>query len=317
MTHRVGIFVFDGMTLLDVSGPIDVLRLADPDGLHYTVSLVSTRGGVVRTSAGVDLAGSIAISDAGEFDTVLVVGGENLASEELDPELLAAVSALSEPAQRVASVCTGAFVLAELGWLDERRATTHWRHADALARRYPKVRVEPDVIHTRDGRFLTSAGITAGIDLVLAIVESDLGAHTARAVARELVVFMQRPGGQSQYSTALRRLAPSSSPLRGMMDAVIADPAADHTVASMAREMGVSVRQANRVFQTETGSSPAKWVEEVRVDAARTFILDGHPITRVAQLSGFGSDETLRRAFARHVGTTPSAFRDRFSTTEP
>lgn len=316
MTHRIGIFVFDGMTLLDVSGPIEALRLADPDGVHYAVSLVSTRGGAVRTSAGIDLAGSIAVADAGEFDTVLVVGGENLASEELDPELLASVSTLSESAQRVASVCTGAFVLAELGWLDERRATTHWRHADALARRYPRVHVEPDVIHTRDGRFLTSAGITAGIDLALAIVESDLGARTARAVARELVVFMQRPGGQSQYSTALRRLAPSSSPVREVMDAVIADPAADHTVTSMARKMGVSVRQANRVFQTETGSTPAKWVEEVRVDAARAFILDGHPITRSAQLSGFGSDETLRRAFARQMGTTPSAFRDRFSTTE-
>jgi transcriptional regulator GlxA family with amidase domain len=315
MPLRIGIVVFEGMTLLDASGPAEVFHLADPSGERYELVLVSAGGGTVRSSSGIAMTDTTDAADAGVFDTVLVAGGERLVDPPLGTGMLAAVESLSEGASRVASVCTGAFVLAELGFLDGRRATTHWRHALTLARRYPRIRVEPDVIHLRDGRFLTSAGISAGIDLALAMVEEDLGADSARTVARELVMFMQRPGGQTQFSTALSQPPARSGALRELMEAIVADPAAEHTVSSMASALGVSVRHLNRIFHAEIGTTPARWLEQVRIDAARTLILEGHPITRVAQRSGFGTDETLRRAFARHLGTTPTAFRDRFSTT--
>lgn len=315
MTHRIGVVVFDGLTLLDASGPAEVFHLADPSGRLYELEFVSAAGGTVRSSSGIAMADTVAVADAGGVDTVLVAGGERLVGSPVEDSLMDAVETLSGPASRVASVCTGAFLLADLGLLDGRRATTHWRHAPTLARRYPRVRVEPDVIHLRDGRFFTSAGISAGIDLALAMVEEDAGADTARAVARELVMFMQRPGGQTQFSTALSQPPARDGLLRGLMEAIVADPAAEHTVSSMASAIGTSVRHLNRMFRTETGTTPARWVEQVRVDAARALILEGHPITRVAQCLGFGTDETLRRAFARHLGTTPTAFRDRFSST--
>ncbi len=315
MSHRIGILVFDGMTLLDASGPAEVFHLADPSRRHYELRFLSAGGGSVRSSSGLVLADTIAVSEAGSCDTVLITGGEALVIAQQDPQLLAAAQIISAPAQRVASVCTGAFVLAELGYLDGRRATTHWRQAHLLAQWYPKILVEPDVIHIRDGRFLTSAGVTAGIDLALAMVEEDLGVEVARRVARELVMFMQRPGGQSQFSDALCGPPVKNGLLRTMMESVVADPAGDHTVTSMAAALGVSVRHLNRIFHAERGTSPARWLEQTRVDAARTMILAGYPITLVAELSGMGTDETLRRAFARQLGTTPTAFRERFSTT--
>ncbi|MGP6170869.1 GlxA family transcriptional regulator [Microbacterium sp. A196] len=308
--------VFDGMTLLDASGPAEVFHLADPSRSHYEVTFISVEGGPVASSSGLVLADTIAVAEAGPCDTVLVAGGEALVNFPQDPQLMAAAETLSASAQRVASVCTGAFVLAALGYLDDRRATTHWRHAHQLAQWHPRIVVEPDVIHVRDGRFLTSAGVTAGIDLALALVEDDLGVEAARNVARELVMFMHRPGGQSQFSTALSHPPATNGLLRAVMDMVVADPAGDHTVSSMAAAVGVSVRHLNRIFHADIGTSPARWLEQIRVDAARTLILDGHPITLVAQLSGMGTDETLRRAFARQLGITPTAFRARFSTTQ-
>lgn len=316
MSHRIGVLVFDGMTLLDASGPAEVFHAADPSRRHYELTFVSVRGGSVASSSGLVLADTIAVAEAGPFDTVLITGGEALVDLHQDPQLLAAAEILSASAQRVASVCTGAFILAALGHFNGRRATTHWRHAHLLAQWYPQILVEPDVIHIRDGHFLSSAGVTAGIDLALAMVEEDLGAEVARNAARELVMFMHRPGGQSQFSTALNHPPATNGLLRTLMDEVVADPAGNHTMTSMASALAVSVRHLNRIFHAEIGTSPARWLERTRVDAARTLILDGHPITLVAQLSGMGTDETLRRAFARQLGTTPTAFRERFSTTQ-
>ncbi|WP_255557144.1 GlxA family transcriptional regulator [Paeniglutamicibacter sp. Y32M11] len=312
---RIGLLVFDGMTMLDASGPAEVFNLADPTRQHYEVVYVSPAGGPVVSSSGLELSRTLAAATVGDIDTLLVVGGPSLPDDGLPPKLLEAVKDLTAGARRVASVCTGAFVLAELGYLDGRRATTHWRHARTLAARYPLIKVEEDVIHVRDGRYLTSAGISAGIDLALAMVEDDLGVQTARETARELVMFMQRPGGQTQFSTALSTPPVQNGLLRALMDSVLADPADAHTVASMAAAAGVSVRHLNRMFRAEAGTTPARWIERVRVDAARSLILDGHRMTLVAQLSGFGSDETLRRAFARQLDTTPTSFRDRFTTT--
>lgn len=314
--HRVGFVVFDGVTMLDVSGPCEVLHHSGRVAPPYELSLVSPHGGPVTTSTGLVLSGTSTAAGAGRLDTVVVAGGDRLALQPVERELLDTAAALAGQADRVASVCTGAFVLAELGLLDGRRAATHWRHAEALARRFPRVRVEPDAIHVRDGRYVTSAGISAGIDLSLALVEEDHGAEAARAVARELVVFMQRPGGQSQFSAALAAPAARSDPLRSLIASVVADPAADHSLLAMAAHAAVSPRHLTRLFRTELGTTPARWLERVRLDRARQLLLDGHSVTTAAQGSGLGSDETLRRVFARHLGTTPSEFRARFSSTD-
>lgn len=314
MTHRVGFVVFDGVTMLDVSGPAEVLHQARRLDHHYDLALISPRGGEVRTSTGMPLSGTVTAAEAGRINTVLVAGGDCLTEQPMDAELLATTRILAARATRVASVCTGAFVLAALGLLDGRRATTHWRHAGTLAHRHPRVRVEPDAIHVRDGRFITSAGISAGIDLTLALVEDDHGADTARRIARELVVFLQRPGGQSQFTTATP--PPTRNDLlRPLIHSVLADPAADHDLPSMARAAAVSPRHLTRLFHTELGTTPARWVERVRLGHAQQLLLDGHSVTSAARHSGFGSDETLRRVFVRHLGITPTAYRQRFATT--
>jgi transcriptional regulator GlxA family with amidase domain len=317
MTHQVAFLVFDGVTLLDVSGPLEVLNQARRLGHGYDPLLVSPSGGDVVTASGPVLARTTAAAEAGPVDTLVVAGADLLAERAPDEKLLSAAASLASRAARVASVCSGAFVLAALGFLDGRRATTHWRHAAAFARRHPRVRVEPDALHIRDGRYLTSAGISAGIDLALALVEGDHGAHVAREAARELVVFMQRPGGQSQFSAALQTPPARSDLLATLVASVLADPAADHSLPAMAASAAVSPRHLTRLFHQELGTTPARWVEQVRLDRARQLLLDGHSVTSAARHSGLGSDETLRRAFARHLGTTPTEYRGRFTTTRP
>jgi transcriptional regulator GlxA family with amidase domain len=257
------------------------------------------------------LAGAITPAEVGVVDTVVVAGADHLV-DGVPGEVLEVTATLAAKAGRVASVCSGAFVLAALGLLDGRRATTHWRHAAALARQYPKVEVVPDALHVTDGRCVTSAGISAGIDLTLALVEADHGPDTARAVARELVVYMQRPGGQSQFSTAMATPPARSDPMRTVAETVIADPAGDHSLPKLAAAAAVSPRHLTRLFQSEFRTTPGRWVERVRLDRAQQLLLDGHSITKAARLSGLGSDETLRRAFARHLGTTPTEYLRRF-----
>ncbi|MFI9650741.1 GlxA family transcriptional regulator [Streptomyces sp. NPDC052040] len=319
MTHRVGFVVFDGVTMLDVGGPSEVLhqanRLAPRLVPRYEPVLISPDGGTVTTSAGPSLAGTVRAADAGAIDTVVVAGGDRLAGQPIAEDLLTAVRDLTARAPRVASVCTGAFVLAELGLLDNRRATTHWRHAAAFAHRYPRVRVEADAIHMRDGCFVTSAGISAGIDLALALVEEDHGADAARSIARELVVFMQRPDGQSQFSTGTATPPARGALLSELVASVLADPAGDHSLPAMAASVAVSSRHLTRLFRAELGTTPAAWVERVRLDRAQQLLLEGCSVTSAAHHSGLGTDETLRRAFARHLGTTPSQYRKRFTTT--
>jgi transcriptional regulator GlxA family with amidase domain len=310
-THRIAIVVYDDVTLLDVSGPLEVLHQANRDGARYESTLVSPRGGDVRTSSGPTLAATTAAAGAGPFDTVMIAGADHLV-DRIPDDLLTAVRTLADSAARVASICTGAFVLAALGLLDGRRATTHWRHAQTLALRHPAVHVEPDALHVHDDRYVTSAGISAGIDLTLALVEADHDAGAAREIARELVMFMQRPGGQSQFSTAIATPPPRSNPLRAVTETVVADPAADHSLPAMAAFAALSPRHLTRLFQSELQTTPGRWVERVRLDRARQLLLDGHSITTAARLSGLGSDETLRRAFARHLGITPTEYLRRF-----
>ncbi|MEU1428395.1 GlxA family transcriptional regulator [Nocardia sp. NPDC005746] len=311
MTHRVGFLVFDHVTLLDVSGPVDVLHNADR---YYESVLLSPDGGTVTTSSKITIA-TTAAADAGPIDTLVIPGADHLVEHRIEAALLEAARTLAATASRVASVCTGAFVLAELGLLDGRRATTHWRHARTLAQRYPRIDVVTDALHISDGRYLTSAGVSAGIDMALTLVEHDHGPDTARAVARELVVYLQRPGGQSQFSTALHTPPARTPALRTIIDAVHADPAADHSATTLAATVALSPRQITRLFHAELGTTPARWIERVRLDLAQQLILHGHTITAAARYSGLGSDESLRRAFARHLGLTPTDYKHRFTTT--
>lgn len=312
MVHRVGVLVYDGVTLLDIAGPIEVFHEADAGRHRYTVSLVAPGGGSVRTSSGLRLHVDDAAERAGPYDTLLVPGADG--PPPAAPVLVEAVRCLHSSVRRIASVCTGSFLLAEAGLLDGLTATTHWRYAELLRRRYPTVTVEPDAIFVRAGAVLTSAGVSAGIDLALALVEDDHGPQLAREVARSLVVFLRRPGGQSQFS-ARTEVPAVRAPLRDVLDAVSSDPTAPHTLTTMAQTAGVSTRQLARLFRAELGMTATRYVEISRLETARELLLQGASVTAAARRSGFGNDETLRRTLLRHTGLTPSAYRARFAST--
>lgn len=307
--HRVGILVYDGVTMIDVAGPVDVFGHANALGGHYEVAIVSPDGTDATTSAGMRLAVSGRAVDAGPFDTVLIPGAYDMIDAPFDPLLLDATRHLVTHAGRVTSVCTGSFLLAEVGLLDGRRATTHWRQVATFARRYPTVDVQLDALYVRDGSVLTSAGVSSGIDLSLALVEDDLGVKVARDVAQAMVVFVQRPGGQSQFSAPSRSHVGRDHPLRPLLDAIAADPAEEYTVASMSRIAAVSPRQLTRFFHDEIGTTPARYVELVRLESAQALLAAGHTVSSAAVRSGFGSAETLRRVFTHRLGMAPSAYR--------
>lgn len=311
----VVIVVFDGVKLLDAAGPAEVFAEATRLGADYRLKIASVDGREVTTSIGTTFAATERIAEIDDVDTVLVAGGDRLVGQPIDPALVAAVRDLPGRTRRLASICTGSFILAKAGLLDGRRATTHWRHAGLLGRAYPDISVEPDAIFVRDGDLYTSAGVSAGIDLALALVETDYGSDLVRDVARSLVVYLKRAGGQSQFSTLVDADVPAQSALRRVTDGIAADPAADHSVKSLAKLASMSTRQLTRLFRTELGTTPARYVERVRVDVARAALDAGRPVGDTARLAGFGSAETLRRVFVNHLGVSPKAYRDRFRTT--
>ncbi|GAA1091952.1 MULTISPECIES: GlxA family transcriptional regulator [Streptomyces violaceusniger group] len=313
----VTVFVFPGVRLLDVTGPIEVFASANEIGGRYRVRTVSEDGAEVITAAGTRLGADLRVDEVGEPCDVLVIpGGPEWETLIKDDAFLDVVRRLHGKARRTASVCTGAFLLAAAGLLDGRRAATHWRHARQLAERFPSVRVKPDAIFVRDGRVMTSAGVSAGIDLSLALVEEHYGAEAARAVAKDMVVFMQRPGNQSQFSVRSRVPHSRRETLRRVLDEVAEDPGANHTLSAMARKAGVSVRHVARLFDEEVGTTPARYVEQVRLEAAQVLLETGDDaMTVVARRTGFGSPESMRRAFVRHLGVTPGAYRTSFRTT--
>ncbi|WP_179166745.1 GlxA family transcriptional regulator [Streptomyces sp. CB03238] len=318
MTHVIAVLLHEGVQLLDVAGPVDVFAAANEHGGRYVLRTATVTGGPVRTSAGVTLAVDCAVADLPPLGTLIVPGAPDWRPAVLDRELQGALKHLATAAGRTAAVCAGAFPLAATGLLDGRRAATHWELAEALARRFPRVSVDADSLFVRDGNLYTSAGVTAGIDLALALVEEDLGADAARAVARHLVVFLARPGGQSQFSARSRVRQPRTPLLRTVLDAVTAEPGGDHTLESLARRVGVSARHLTRLFRAEAGTTPARFVEQVRLEAATTLLVTGgDPLDAVARHAGFGSPETLRRVFQRELGVTPGAYRERFRTSGP
>ncbi|NIK61337.1 GlxA family transcriptional regulator [Kribbella shirazensis] len=313
---KIIVVAYDGVRLLDVSGPVEVFTVANEHGARYDVKLASLGGRAVRTSGGVRLMADLVLEQIDDRDTAITVipGSPDLAAA--NENLLAQVRRLAATSDRVAAVCAGAFVLAEAGLLGGRRAATHWALADRLARDYPAIEVDADAIFVQDGKYLSSAGITAGIDLALAMVEADHGAAFARTVARQLVVFMQRPGGQSQFSVRVRAECERCDDLRPVLDSVVLDPAGDHRLAALAARAAVSVRQLTRMFRDEVGTTPARYVEQVRVEHAKNLLETGdQSIETIARQAGFGSPEALRRAFVRTVRITPTAYRARFRST--
>ena len=315
--HRVGVVVFDGAKLLDIAGPSEVFSEANLLGARYELSLCSVDGREVTSSTGMRMSADLDAAQEGlGFDTLLVSGGDRLPTHPISPRLRAVVGALAERSGRVCSICTGAFILAGAGLLSGRRATTHWRHTQLLRDAYPDITVEPDAIFVRDGSTFTSAGVTAGIDLALALVEDDHGEAMARQVAQSLVVFLQRPGGQSQFSPTLRGPRPHASALRAVFDAVAADPGANHSVPELAARAAMSPRHMTRLFQEQLGTTPARYVEAVRFDRAKASIEGGHSVGEAAERAGYGNPESLRRAFVSRLGLSPRAYQQRFRSAQ-
>ena len=321
--RRVVIAVFPDVDLLDVTGPAEVFALANREcgRTAYRVDLAGRQAGPVATSAGVRLLTDLAFGEVtGAIDTLVVPGAVDLGAAgpvaRVDPDVVAWVAAVAPSARRVASVCVGAHVLAAAGLLDGKTATTHWSTAAQLAAEHPAVRVDPDPIFVRSGKVWTGAGISACMDLALALVAEDLGEELALAVARQLVVYLKRQGGQSQFSV------PLSTPPAGRRDIdtlrmyITEHLRADLSAPALAERMCLSERHFARVFRQETGTTPAAYVEAARVEAARRLLEStDQPLDEVAAGSGLGSVETLHRALRRQIGTTPAAYRRRFRVT--
>jgi transcriptional regulator GlxA family with amidase domain len=316
--RQVVLVAFEGVQLLDVIGPSDILdaatRLLGGDG-GYRMLIATPDGQPVRGSGGLRLDADIALGQVRRrgLDTLIVGGGLQIDDVIGDPRLAPALKRIAPGARRTCSVCAGAFLLAEAGLLDGRAATTHRAFCEELARRHPSVRVEPDRIFVRDGPVSTSAGMTAGMDLALALVEEDHGPEIARTVARWTVMFLQRPGGQSQFSERLALPAAVAAPIRETLDRIAADPAGDHRLPQLAQRVSLSERHLRRLFTEQTGTTPARFTERVRVEAARDLLAgSATPIDTLAADCGFGSAETMRRAFLRVLGVGPADYRARF-----
>ncbi len=313
--RSIVILGFEGAQSLDVTGPLEVFATAGRlrEG-RYETGVVTPDGAPFRTSSGLRMAPDRALGDVGgPIDTLVVAGGGGVSVARRDPATVAAIQAAATRSRRVAAVCTGAFLLAAAGLLDGRRAATHWSATELLAADHPEVDVDPDSIFVRDGDVWTSAGVTAGIDLALALVEEDHGRAAALDVARWLVVFAKRPGGQAQFSAPLAAQLAERAPIRAAQELARARPEADLTVEALAAHAHMSVRGFARAFRREVGMTPAAYVEAVRVERAVAMLqTTSAGADRVAADCGFGTAETFRRAFRRRMGVTPGEYRDRF-----
>jgi transcriptional regulator GlxA family with amidase domain len=314
--RAVVVVVFPGLQTLDLTGPIEVFATANKlaGRPEYRTTVAAVEAGPITGSSGLTVLPDAALADVrGPLDTLLVVGGDGTYAAVTDERLLAEVRRLAGRSRRVASVCSGAFVLAQAGLLDGRTATTHWSVCDLLAETFPKVTVEADPIFVRDGDVYTSAGVTAGMDLTLALVEDDLGRDIALQVARQLVLFLRRPANQSQFSAQLAAQLAERDGLRDAQRHVVDHPERDCSVAALARVAAMSERHFARCFTEEVGLTPARYVERVRVETARRLLEDTDDgVESVAAAAGFGTSETMRRTFLRVVRTSPSEYRNRF-----
>ncbi|MFB7905632.1 GlxA family transcriptional regulator [Kitasatospora sp. NPDC056076] len=312
--RSVVVVLYDDVQSLDVTGPLEVFAGAGAAAGQpgaYRVTTASAGGRPVRSSSGLRLLPDADLAEVGPVHTLLVPGGVDF--EHPDGALVARIRELADRAERVVSVCTGAFLLAEAGLLSGRRATTHWAYCGELARRFPDVAVDPDPIHVRDGRVATSAGVTAGIDLALALVEEDHGRDAALLIARHLVVFLRRPGNQAQFSTQLAAQVAARQPLREVQQWIAEHPGADLSVEELARRSALSPRHFARAFAAEVGVTPGRYVDGVRLEAARRLLEDTDDgVEAIARSCGYGTPEAMRRAFVRTVAAPPAEYRRRF-----
>lgn len=320
--RRVAVLAFPDAQILDIVGPLaifgDVARWMRERGasgaVRYEIELIAPRAGRFRTSCGLELVATRAARDVrGELDTLLVAGGQGARAAADDRALLAWLRRIAPRVRRLGSVCTGTFILAAAGLADGRRVTTHWAAAARLQEAFPRLTVDPDPIWVKDGNVYTSAGVTAGMDLALALVEEDCGRDVALAVARQLVLFLRRPGGQSQFSAQLATQAADREPLRDLQAWIVDHVADGLSVPALASRVGMSARNFARVFTREAGTTPARYVERVRVEAARRRLEESDDnVDQIAEQCGFGSAEGMRKAFLRTLRVAPSAYRSRF-----
>jgi transcriptional regulator GlxA family with amidase domain len=323
MTRRVAMLAYPHVQMLDVMGPLEVFArtsrwLRDHrkhDGDAYGIEIIGLKRGAFRASSGLRLFADRRFGEVRRgIDTLLIAGGIGTRRYCTHAPLLRWIRRQAGWVRRLASVCTGAFFLAEAGLLQDRRATTHWGWCVRMARLYPDVRIEPDRIYVRDGSIYTSAGVTAGMDLALALVEEDHGREVALQVARELVMFLRRPGGQSQFSAQLAVQLAEREPLRDLQAYIIEHPRADLSVEALARRVAMSPRNFARVFTRQVGTTPARFITATRVETARRLLEESSDdLRRICDLTGLGSTESMRRAFLRAVGIPPSRYRERFN----
>jgi transcriptional regulator GlxA family with amidase domain len=315
---RIVFVIFEGFQALDLVGPYEVFQNASGLTGWYRCEIVAPAAGSVTSGSGLPVhAGlGVATADPADVDTLVVAGGGGVDAARRDPALIGWIAAAGSAARRVTSVCSGVFLLAAAGLLDGHRVTTHWAREAQLRQEHPDLVVDCDPIFIRDGRVWTSAGVTAGMDLALALVEDDLGRDVAHTVAQELVMFLRRPGSQSQFSVPLWSRQPRTDPIRTVVAAIHADPGGGHALTDLASRAGLSPRHFQRRFSTEVGTPPTAYVERVRIEAAQRALTAGDdPVETIARRYGFGTAETLRRAFHRHTRIAPSDYRDRFRST--
>ena len=320
--RHIGMLAFAGCEILDVCGPLDIFcytnvilkQLGKTSQPVYSFEILAEQAGPVATTFGVKIVADRGFAEAGdEFDTLIVAGGMGAMATRENGEMIEWIGQRALTARRVASICTGAFLLAECGMLDGLRATTHWLFCEQFAQEYPEVKVEPDRIYIRENAIYTSGGITAGIDLALALVEEDWGSEIANRVARFLLVFFRRPGGQSQFSSFIPVEAKTRMDVRELQGWIIDNPSADLSVEALAERLSMSPRNFSRVFLKEVGSTPASFVEQVRINVARSKIEQTKlPLKLICEQCGFGSDEQMRRVFQRHLKVSPQDYRERF-----
>ncbi len=314
--------VYAGAMALDITGPIEVFdianRLLDPGAFPYRIELVSADAPLVRTSSGVSVGAQPLEAGQGPVDTLLVPGGWSVGEALRDQALVSWIGAAAARSRRVASVCGGSFLLAEAGLLDGRRATTHWAYSETMARRYPAVTVDAEPIFVWDGPFVTSAGVSTGIDMALALVEADHGAALALETARFLVLFLKRHGGQSQFSAMLDAQLADHPPIRTAQEWILENLHNPLPVAEMAERANMSPRNFARVFRREVGTTPGQYVQRTRIARARELLeTTDLPIGQIAGRCGFGAPETFFRSFGRTLGLTPKEYRHRFQVITP
>jgi len=310
----IGLIAYEGVQTVDLIGPIDAFASANALRAGcYALSIVSPDGGPVTSEAGVRLVPARALADLGPVDTLVVPGGCGLREPATTAAVAAAVKRRAPRLRRLVSFCTGIYGVAPTGLLDGRRATTHWSFAADVAARFPAIRLEPDALYVKDGPLYTSAGITAAIDLTLALIEEDYGPELALGVARDLVVYLRRPGGQRQYSEPLRFQGRAGDRFAELAAWLAANLSSDLSIERLAARVDLSPRQFTRRFTAAFGQSPARQVEALRLDAARTHLVSSDAsVDMIAALVGFKSADAFRRAFDRRFGLSPTEYRTRF-----